>query len=74
MTQDEKDDLLIRISTQVEEMHERLFGNGQPGELDKAKSRIYDLEEWKNKASGGLVIISILIGVLGVELVKLMWK
>lgn len=38
---------LARIETMVEEIYHRLFGNGQPGELDRLNSRVGKLENWR---------------------------
>jgi hypothetical protein len=53
-------DVLIEIATTVNAMHHRLFGNGNPGELDEAKRRIADLESFKNMLIGALSLLSVI--------------
>lgn len=66
--------LLTETATLVKEMHTRLFGNGQPGELAKLGERfnkveedIDDLKASKNKAHGVLWTVSGLVSMLGLS-------
>ncbi len=42
----------------VIDIHTRLFGNGQPGELDKLDARLKDQERTTNWAKGALAVIT----------------
>ena len=55
---------LARIETLVEEMHGRLFGNGQPGELDKIDGRLDNLESTRSFAKGALYVLYGLVSAL----------
>jgi hypothetical protein len=65
---EDRDNQLARIVAVVEDMHHRLFGNGQPGELADLKNRASSLEEFKNKVLGALIIIATGITVIGTAL------
>lgn len=60
-----RDEQLATIKAVVEDMHHRLFGNGQPGELAELRGRASSLEEFKNKVLGALVIIGTALGIVG---------
>lgn len=49
--------LVERILMRIEE---RLFGNGQPGELSLMKSRLTALEEFRWKSIGALGVIVVI--------------
>lgn len=66
MSQEEQDELLIEIRTIVKTMEHRLFGNGQPGEIDK----LHDLQNWKSKIQGALAVISTTMIIMGGFLIK----
>lgn len=70
MTQDEQDELLIEIRTIVKTMEHRLFGNGQPGEIDK----LHALEAWKNRISGAIAILSAGLMLFGGFFIKHLWS
>lgn len=63
-------DIAVKVGkteTMVADMHARLFGNGQPGLLDKLDEkiellddRVVDLEHSKNKVLGGVTVIGAL--------------
>lgn len=59
---DTNDELLIRIDQTVSDMHERLFGNGQPGIVQKYDERIRELELDKAKTSGAVRVFKYLAG------------
>lgn len=46
---------LSKIDGAVEDMKHRLFGNGQPGELEKQEGRIHNLELFKATHEGGRI-------------------
>lgn len=46
----------------VVSMEHRLFGNGQPGELQKLSERIHVLEQWKYLVSGGAAVVGAIGG------------
>lgn len=73
-TRIERDDTerLGRIEYMIEDMHTRLFGNGQPGELDKLSTRlsvmdteIDELKETKAHAKGAMWMVGALFTMLG---------
>ena len=44
---------LAVIETVLNQMNDRLFGNGQPGEISALKARMAKLESWFWRAAGG---------------------
>lgn len=63
---------LTRVETMLEDMHLRLFGNGQPGELAKLGTRmdamddeIDGLKETKAHAKGAMWALGALFTALG---------
>jgi hypothetical protein len=52
---------IASIETLVGDMHTRLFGNGQPGELEGIKARLTRMESWFWRAIGGGAVILFLI-------------
>ncbi len=70
--QDKQADKLESLSEQAKvtqaiviDIHTRLFGNGQPGELDKLDTRLKDLERTTNWAKGAVAVIVGLVTLLG---------
>jgi hypothetical protein len=65
-----------RIETMTEEIYHRLFGNGQPGELDKLKfeaeklkTEIKDLQTTRSWAKGVMSTLGLLVtGDIGMHL------
>jgi hypothetical protein len=65
---------VVRIETRVENIEavvqkidRRLFGNHQPGEMDKLRADVEGLREWRAKAKGafwlaGIVFSAVEIG------------
>lgn len=51
--------------TLVIDIHTRLFGNGQPGELDKLDARLKEQERVINWAKGAVAVILGLLSLLG---------
>jgi hypothetical protein len=52
---------LAVIETVVVRLEERLFGNGQPGEIAQLKRRVRNLESWFWRAAGaGGVLLALL--------------
>lgn len=52
---------LAVIETVVLRLEERLFGNGQPGEIAQLKRRVRNLESWFRRAAGaGGVLLALL--------------
>lgn len=49
---------IIAIETTVFGMSQRLYGNGQPGDIDKIYSKIESIERFKWQAIGALGLIS----------------
>lgn len=49
---------LAVIEHAVLDMRQRLFGNGQPGELSSVKARISKLERWQWIAGGALLALN----------------
>ncbi len=52
---------LAVIEAVVVRLEERLFGNGQPGEINQMKQRIANLEAWFWRAAGAA---GVLLGLL----------
>lgn len=57
MTLDERNDTLVSIQTTVEDMHHRLFGNGQPGIITIQDNRLKELEADRNKVLGAVKLM-----------------
>lgn len=57
MTNDERNDTLVSIQTTVEDMHHRLFGNGQPGIVKVFDDRIKVLETEKAMTAGAIRLV-----------------
>jgi len=53
---------LARIETKLDDGFGRLFGNGQPGVVEKHESRIGALERWQWHILGGAVAAWALAG------------
>jgi hypothetical protein len=66
-------DLLIRIATVVESLDHRLFGNGNPGEIDKLRADQKKTQEFDNKLLGGILVLSFMLTVFGSLLVRHLW-
>lgn len=56
---------LSELSSKVNDIHTRLFGNGQPGELDKHEARIRELESSANHWRGIVAAVVALVGLFG---------
>ena len=52
---------LAVIEEIVVRLEERLFGNGQPGELERLQSRLRRLESWFWRAAGAVGLAVVLI-------------
>jgi len=61
---------LGQIETIMKRMDHALFGNGQPGELNRVNARIAALEEFKWRAVGALGLAVILYEVVMKLLLK----
>lgn len=48
---------LTRVVTLVEDMHHRLFGNGQPGIVKEQNDRLDRLEAEKDRFSGAIRLV-----------------
>lgn len=74
MTEIELQLTVARIDENVQDMHHRLFGNGQPGELQQQDDRLTELEASWNKFRGVLwtlgALVSLLTSTTIVELVR----
>lgn len=46
-------------------LEERLFGNGQPGEIALLKARVTKLESWFWRAAGAGALLALLLEALG---------
>ena len=64
MTQDDRD-LLVKTSVMVDEIYRRLFGNGQPGEIDTIRKDVRGLTNYRNRVVGALSVISFLLLAFG---------
>ena len=58
-------DILIRVDSQIEDIHRRLFGNGQPGQIEKLANLTSKLEDFKNRFLGALLFLTFSITLLG---------
>lgn len=63
MTHQQSDDL-VRTKTLVEDMHHRLFGNGQPGIIATMDSRVEKLETVKHKGQGVLWTLTVIVAIV----------
>lgn len=52
---------LVRVETMLTDTHRRLFGNGQPGEVDVLKERVATLERWMWRVGGALGVLTFLL-------------
>jgi hypothetical protein len=48
---------IASVETILCDMHKRLFGNGQPGEIEEIKRRVADLEKWMWRCLGGGAVL-----------------
>lgn len=48
---------IASMETVLYDMHSRLFGNGQPGEIEKLKDRISSMERWMWRCVGGAAVV-----------------
>ena len=55
---------LAVIEEIVLRLEERLFGNGQPGEMERLQSRVRRLESWFWRAAGAIGLAVVLIETL----------
>lgn len=67
---------LTETAVLVREMHTRLFGNGQPGEIDKLHmkldqhktqndARFENLETWSSRTKGAISVLATILSFLG---------
>jgi hypothetical protein len=74
MTEVQLTETVVRIDETLSRMYSRLFGNGQPGEIEKHDNRLRDLEEFRSRTYGGLVIVSLLVTLIGGVLLAHLFK
>ena len=55
---------LLLLKDRQESAYERLFGNGQPGELHHIKHRVSKLEKWMWGVVGGGSAVVFIIGII----------
>lgn len=70
MWTNEDHDLLIRVSTVVESIEKRLFGDEDTGELPVMRKRLKVVEDYKNYLFGAIAILSFLMTVFGGMLIS----
>mgnify|MGYP001569969610 CR=1 FL=1 len=58
---------IAKIEVMLEDVHHRLFGNGQPGQLSILDNRICLLEKLESKAKGAFWVISGLFVIVGLD-------
>lgn len=51
----------VHIETLVGNMYARLYGNGQPGDIETMKARITKLESWFWRAVGGGAVLAFIV-------------
>lgn len=54
-----------RIESMVEDMHDRLFGNGQPGLISVLDGRLKSLELFRSYVKGGFSLVTALLAFIG---------
>lgn len=59
---------LAVIEEIVGRMEQRLFGNGQEGEISKIKGRLTSIEQWRSKLGGGAAAMKVVWGIVGAAL------
>lgn len=52
------------LETKMDTLHGRIYGNGQPGDIEKHERRIATLEKLVYKVTGGFAGLVVLIEVL----------
>ena len=62
-------DVLVSVKTVLDEVRDRLFGDGVTGELPQLKTRTTNLEEFKNRLIGALVLLGGLTSIIGGTLI-----
>ncbi len=63
-----------RLDTLIDALHsldEKLFGNGQPGEIAGIKRRVYRLETWMWRAMGAIGLAVLIVEVVAWTLHKI---
>lgn len=60
----EQGETLTRVSTLVEDMHHRLFGNGQPGIIKDFDMRLKELEQVKHRGQGALWTTTAIVAII----------
>ena len=65
---------VARIETLVEDMHTRLFGDEDTGDIPKIKQRITKLETSHALAKGSIYVISALVSFIGWPYVRNWFK
>jgi hypothetical protein len=70
----EQFELLVKTSTICEQMYERLFGNGQPGEIAKLQAEQKTQAAFRNRVRGALTVIGLLVSALGGVLITHLWR
>lgn len=60
----EESKVLTQIETTVNDMHHRLFGNGQPGIITLQDNRLKELEADRNKVLGAVKLVRFLAIIL----------
>lgn len=62
------------VDNQLHNLHARLFGNGQPGELQKLELRIRSGEEFDSKSKGVMGTLLFVVGLLGIHDIARLFK
>lgn len=57
--------MIARLETTLTRIDHILFGNGQPGELDKMQKRIKVTEEFRSSIRGALAVLTFLMTIFG---------
>lgn len=70
MTEGQKTDLLIKVSTQTEQIHKAIFGNGQKGLIDRVT--VIETQQLncpaRNRSWGKIAGLALAAGTFGVAL------
>lgn len=52
---------LVKLETEQGDLHHRLYGNGQPGDIANMSKKIEELQSWMLRATGAVGVVVILV-------------
>ena len=65
---------VARIETLVEDMHTRLFGDEDTGEIPKLKRRMANMERTQHVARGAFGVMSLVLSFIGWPYIRNLFK